>query len=115
MYKKIKAAKTLMRVNESVEGETIEAKVRKIMASGEGITDEAPLIYTERKEGVLPGYDIRTDRFEVAIDAHEKIDKSKKAERHERHKSPEEKEADRIKKEAKENMKKEGEQDAKSN
>ena len=32
-----------------------------------------PTIYTEKKDGVLPEYDIRTDRFEVAIDAIDKI------------------------------------------
>ena len=32
-----------------------------------------PTIYTEKKDGVQPEFDIRTDRFEVAIDAIDKI------------------------------------------
>ena len=32
-----------------VEGESIETRVRKMVESGEPITDTAPLIYTEKK------------------------------------------------------------------
>lgn len=35
-----------------------------------------PTIYTEKKDGVQPEFDIRTDRFEVAIDAIDKINQS---------------------------------------
>ena len=42
------------------------------------------MVYTERKDGVKPEYDIRTDRFEVALDAHEKIHKGKTAQREQR-------------------------------
>ena len=56
------------------------------MSNNEPISDQAPLIYTERKEGVNPDYDIRSDRFEFALDAMSKIEKSKRAERENRHK-----------------------------
>lgn len=48
------------------EGETIEAKVRRIVENNEPITDGAPIIYTNREDGVLPAYNIRTDRWDVA-------------------------------------------------
>ena len=35
-----------------------------------------PTINTEKKDGVQPEFDIRTDRFEVAIDAIDKINQS---------------------------------------
>ena len=35
-----------------------------------------PTIYTEKKDGVQPEFDIRTDRFEVVIDAIDKINRS---------------------------------------
>lgn len=60
------------------QAEPREVKLRKII-SGESSNMEDgvfPTIYTERKDGVLPEYDIRTDRFEVAIDAIDKINKS---------------------------------------
>lgn len=60
------------------QAEPREVKLRKII-SGEASNMEDgvfPTIYTEKKDGVLPEYDIRTDRFEVAIDAIDKINKS---------------------------------------
>lgn len=60
------------------QAEPREVKLRKII-SGESSNMEDgvfPIIYTEKKDGVLPEYDIRTDRFEVAIDAIDKINAS---------------------------------------
>lgn len=60
------------------QAEPREVKLRKII-SGEASSIEDgvfPTIYTEKKDGVLPEYDIRTDRFEVAIEAIDKINKS---------------------------------------
>lgn len=57
------------------EAETIEQKVRRIVDEGEPITDGAPMIYQERKDGVKPEYDIRTDRWAVAIAAMDKVSK----------------------------------------
>lgn len=48
------------------EGESIENKVRRITENNEPITDGAPIIYTSREDGVLPAYNIRTDRWDVA-------------------------------------------------
>ena len=79
--KQIKYSKNLITVNESVTGISIERKVEKITESKEPITDGAPLIYSERNEGVIPAYDVRTDRFEIALDAMDKIDASRKAKR----------------------------------
>lgn len=47
-------------------GESIENKIRRITENNEPITDSAPIIYTNRDDGVLPAYNIRTDRFEIA-------------------------------------------------
>lgn len=58
---------------ETFEAETIEEKINRIVNNNEPITDGAPIIYTERKEGVLPEYDIRTDRWDIAINAMDKI------------------------------------------
>lgn len=48
------------------KGESIEDKVRRITENNEPITDGAPIIYTNRDDGVLPAYNIRTDRWDVA-------------------------------------------------
>ena len=54
------------------------------MTQGEVISDGADLNYTERKDGVRAEFDIRTDRFEHAIDAMERVTKSHIAKREER-------------------------------
>ena len=46
---------------EVYEAESIEEKVRRILDENEPITDGAPIIYTELKDGVRPEYNIRTD------------------------------------------------------
>lgn len=74
---------TIIHRNVSVEGETIENKIERITTQKEPITDGAPLIYTDRKDGVLPGYDIRTDRMEVALDAMTTVAKTRVMQREE--------------------------------
>lgn len=83
MYTKIKPNKTSLRVHTVYEGETIEQKINRIVNNKEPIKDGAPIIYTERKDGVKPEYDIRTDRFEIAIDAMDAVSKTHKAKREE--------------------------------
>ena len=39
------------------------------------------MVYTERKDGVLPAYDPRTDRFEIAVDAMDRVTASRLAKR----------------------------------
>lgn len=73
--------KTMIELNDSIEGETIEQKVMRITENNEPITDGAPIIFTARKDGVLPAYDIRTDRFEVAIEGMDYVAKSNFARR----------------------------------
>ena len=73
--------RTLFSVNESYEAETLEQKIEKIMSSKEPIDETAPIIYTERKKGVQPEYNIRTDRFEIALEAMDKVSSSHKAQR----------------------------------
>lgn len=84
MYRKTERPKTKLRVNKGYKGETLEQKVARIVNNKEPIKDGAPIIYTERKDGVQPSYNIRTDRFEVAVDAMDKITKSHRAKREER-------------------------------
>lgn len=100
MYKLNKIKQTTLKVNNSYQGETIEQKISRILNNKEPITDGAPLIYTERKDGTNPAYDIRTDRWEIAVEAMDKVNKSKQAQREQRLK---------LGDQAKEGMKKEGE------
>ena len=76
MYKKQIAGRYDLKRNMSYIGESIEEKVNRIVNNGEPISDGAPLIYTERKDGTRAEFDIRTDRFEIAVDAMDKVSKS---------------------------------------
>lgn len=91
MYKRAEHYRTTLKVNESEEGSFIEEKVRKMLENREPITDAAVgLMYTERKDGVLPSTNIRTDRFEVALDAMTVAAKSVDAKRESRINPPKE-------------------------
>lgn len=98
MYKYRKAIRTTMKQNIGYSGERLEEKIQRILSNKEPIKDGAPLIYTERKDGIQPAYNIRTDRMEVALDAMDKADKIWKAKRKDRQ---------TIGEKAKEGMKKE--------
>lgn len=64
--------------NLTYQAEPREVKLRKIISGESNDMDDGvfPTIYTEKKDGVQPEFDIRTDRFEVAIDAMDKINQS---------------------------------------
>jgi hypothetical protein len=81
---------TSIKRNESYQGERIEQKIERIITNKEPIKDGAPLIYTERIKGVQPDYDIRTDRFDVAVEAMDYVTKSHLAKRDARGKKPNE-------------------------
>lgn len=54
-------------------GQSIEEKVRVITESGAPIESISPMVYTERKEGVRPDTNIRTDKWDVAQAAMDSI------------------------------------------
>tara|TARA_B110001452_G_scaffold243599_1_gene227138 strand:+ start:2746 stop:3081 length:336 start_codon:yes stop_codon:yes gene_type:complete len=81
MYKYRKTKKSQLTSVELLEGETLEQKIERIVDNGEPITDGAPEIYTERKQGVLSAYNIRTDRWEVACEGMDIVSKSMNAKR----------------------------------
>jgi hypothetical protein len=82
--------RTMIELNDSIEGETIEQKVMRIVENNEPIEDGAPIIFTARKDGVLPAYDVRTDRFEIAIEGMDYVARSNFARRQDYLKAQEE-------------------------
>jgi hypothetical protein len=81
MYKYRERTRTQLTSVELLEGEPIEHKIERIVSNQEPITDGAPEIFTERKEGVKSAYNIRTDRWEVATEAMDKVSGSIQAKR----------------------------------
>ena len=74
---------TTIRTKPLENGESIEEKMRRVTTTNEPIDNVAPMIYTEKKDGVLPQYDIRTDRWDIAQEAMGVVAKSMAAKREE--------------------------------
>lgn len=60
------------------EGESIEEKTARITENNEPITDGAPLVYTKRSDGVLAQYDVRTDKWDLALEKMQYVNETKK-------------------------------------
>ena len=84
MYEKTQTTPTSIECDNAYKGVSIEEKVRRIAENNEPIDDSSQLLYTKRKDGVNADYNIRTDRWDVAIEAMDKVSKAKIAQRDER-------------------------------
>ena len=85
MYKNKKQQSSSITINEGELGETIEQKIERFMNNNEPMKENGTsLIYTERKDGVLGEYDPRTDKWDTAIDAMDKVSADRIAKRNER-------------------------------
>lgn len=72
--KGIKFPHTQINTQENVrEGQSIEEKMRKIIETKEPIKCTTTKIYQPKKDGVAPECDIRTDRFDIAVEAMNKV------------------------------------------
>lgn len=59
--------KTLIRINEPFhEGRTIERQIAIAMLTNEPVDQSSPITFTKRSDGVLPDFDIRTDKWQLA-------------------------------------------------
>ena len=73
MYKVPQRTITSIEKNDSVEGETIEQQIQRMINNGEVLGEEKDMIYTKPSEGVVYGTDIRGDKQEKAIEMTEKV------------------------------------------
>lgn len=79
IYKKCKYGTIIEAKQADNVGHPIEEAISLMMLRDEEIVDmSAKLIYQERDEGVMPGYNIRADKWEIALEAMEKAVTSKK-------------------------------------
>ena len=68
---------SLIQKNDSIDGISIEEKIRVALQDNTPIDGGSPLIYTKRADGVRPEFDIRTDRFDIAIEQADKLANAK--------------------------------------
>lgn len=81
MIHKIKNSNGSIRNYKSEQGESIERVVERLLTTNEPIKGATQLIYTERKDGVKPEHDPRTDRWKIAQKAQDQNAKSYRAKR----------------------------------
>lgn len=67
--------------NNLFEGDSLEREIERLTTEKTPIESVSPPIYTENKDGVLPQHDIRTDRWEVALEAMDSVAASYRAKR----------------------------------
>lgn len=59
------------------EGETLIKKIQRILDENEPLTDGAPMIYTPKQAGVRDDCNIRTDKWEIAMNAMDRVNNYK--------------------------------------
>lgn len=78
MYKVPRFKSSSITLKATERGDLLQTKIKRLLENKENL-DEAPLIYTEKKDGVQPQYNIRTDKWEIAIDAMDKVNQIRTA------------------------------------
>lgn len=78
--KKIRIDSFPKRTDEDVIGEELITKIRRVLDENEPLTDGAPLIYTPKEKGVIPEYNIRTDKWQLAMGAMDRVSEYKLSE-----------------------------------
>lgn len=71
--KKIRIDSFPKRTDEDTIGEELIKKIRRVLDENEPLTDGAPLIYTPKEKGVIPEYNIRTDKWQIAMGAMDRV------------------------------------------
>ena len=71
--------KSALRNNSTYVAEPIEKIIQRRLANKEPLDDKVNLLYYDISEGVKAGYDVRTDRFDLALDGVGAIQKSETA------------------------------------
>lgn len=79
MRKPIYTHRPTLRVDATYEAEGLEVKLRRMTETNEPLAGDIPIVYTKKTDGVLPAFDIRTDRFEIAREAMSKVQESEMA------------------------------------
>lgn len=64
-------------IQEINEGETLIKKIQRILDENEPLTDGAPMIYTPKEAGVRADCNIRSDKWEIAMNAMDKVNNYK--------------------------------------
>lgn len=74
--------RTLFKATEPTEfGETLELQIKRMKETNQPIEGGAPTIFTARKDGVIPEYDIRSDKWDRALENMEQVSRNRQEQR----------------------------------
>lgn len=59
------------------EADCLERKIQKINENHEAIEQLSPTIYTDEKDGVQPQFDIRADKWDLAQNAMDRVNRER--------------------------------------
>ena len=76
--KRVNNFKGMIEITE--KGETLIKKIQRILDENEPLTDGAPMIYTPKQAGVREDCIIRTDKWEIAMNAMDRVNNYKLSE-----------------------------------
>lgn len=68
-YNKVPKGQGLIKVNNTKEEDSLKIQLEKVKTMGDQGFVTKGLMYSDRKDGVLPEFDIRTDKWQIAEDA----------------------------------------------
>ena len=73
MYRKNQYQTSKQTGNQSYEAEQLKKEIARYMSNGDELDQSAPIIYTERKDGVINQYNIRRDKWDEAAEGMDKV------------------------------------------
>ncbi len=79
MLKKKNLPRGTIRINNSLEGVSIEKWIQKAVKSGEPIEEGVPAVFPENPNEVDSNYNIKADKFAIAQASLDVVQKAKKA------------------------------------
>lgn len=91
MYKQNKMEPSALRGLTPTKGETMEQKMVRILENKEPMNEQGVELIYPNTTDVLPEFDIRTNKWEVAVDAMEKMEARKQLKKQEAEKAEKEK------------------------
>lgn len=106
VYNSRQREKTRVTGRTPYEGESLEVKINRMLEDNEPITEISETYYGSREDGVIPSTNIRSDRWDAAVDAMDAANRSKVAKREARGQKAAK--AETIGEQAKEGMRNEG-------
>lgn len=68
MYNVPKKVRTSIKINDSVEGETIESRLERLVNNGDETIEGKELIFTRPEDGIVNAFNIRHDWWDEAAE-----------------------------------------------